>query len=808
MPKKLHHIYADLETTNVKVPAKYSNYIDYYKAKNGKIPVPQIYSWAVGFSDNVFNSKLLNRSIRYYRKRNNRYYYCKKRKHHFYYGINGDSFIDFIEKLDKDYLMYFNNSKGFDSHFIIPLLDKAGYVNVLPYKIEEIVQLDKHQKKLYALRLVKIKNQIKADKKFKLKYEALEPFPKSQEALLKKEIQKRWKLLQPKEYSLLVNNNTQIYEIKIGLGKFKSNTSRTINRALIIRDSILLFPSSIAAMGKTLVKQNSTSKTPKKVIEELNDLYLKKDLSSNYEQYTLFKNFKEYDNTGNERDYLFQDVYILSAFHESMSKVFPKNSWKMTIGSTSYKQWVITFGNDILKRYLDNNLIEIVKLPKGAIRYKFIGKRNLHTTTAMKEALMKKVLPTKWLDDLVDPDSEYTYFDLLKPYMSGGIVKVNEKYRGQLVDNVTAVDINSSYPAQMSKDEFVPIGIPHKGKKKGYDFHFYEVTINKKIVNEDGLPFLWDSNRENREYLRILKPGQTFHFSSIAMKRFKKYYKPKKGDYNAKVILSFKQTPVKNIFGKFVHQWYAIKQEASTNGDEVKKFIAKLFLNSVFGKNATKDIRTSKIWNQQKVEWDSFTERIESKYYLPLGCVITEMGRMNLVDGVDHNYKNFVYCDTDSIFCKDFKEEDYKNMEFHPSKLGAWDKEIIGAKGIARRPKQYFFINDKKHKFAFAGIDTNKPMIKTKEEEGRIIDHLTLEDMIIGKEIPNQLSPYKILGTGIMLTTITKTIKPVWSYDLNVVNSRGKPIQNYPVQTEQIHIEKSDFMDSLHKIRKLKKMGV
>jgi hypothetical protein len=151
------------------------------------------------------------------------------------------------------------------------------------------------------------------------------------------------------------------------------------------------------------------------------------------------------------------------------------------------------------------------------------------------------------------------------------------------------------------------------------------------------------------------------------------------------------------------------------------------------------------------------------------------------------------------------KDECKFDIEFDKDKLGAWDIEAENLMGLARRPKQYYFIKtdpdlnpiikDGKQikKVAFAGINFNRDWLSDEdtfieEEADKIIDMLEARDFIIGKEITNQLQPYRIVGKGIILYESIKSIKPIWSYKkLN----------------EQYRYRESDFIDTLKEIKKL-----
>ena len=49
------------------------------------------------------------------------------------------------------------------------------------------------------------------------------------------------------------------------------------------------------------------------------------------------------------------------------------------------------------------------------------------------------------------------------------------------------------------------------------------------------------------------------------------------------------------LFKDYIEYFYELKENAAKNGDAAQKVIAKLFLNSLYGKFGTKTLRTSSI---------------------------------------------------------------------------------------------------------------------------------------------------------------------------------------------------------------------
>lgn len=758
--RKVKYLYADFETLRVNIPEKYKSPLKYYQ-EDPNPKTSKYYSWAI-----LWDKEYGDIGLRTNTSKESAVGYIGLETENKYEKQN--HFIHTIEQIDVDSIMYFNNLRAFDGHFIIPALDSNGYTYIPPFDLNEIDYLPAHIQRTYRARVKKIRDFIlKHSKTVKENYN-FRKLEDQQDAnrYLMGQIERRWKRLLPKEYSLLTDENGNIYEIKIGLSSLKRSKNNKNNRALIIRDNLYLFPASIKKMGENLVKQHihehgEDSKT------YAENLYLKKELSTGYERTDFYKSWKEFENDGNEKEYLIQDVFILYMFHKKMEKFLPRSKWGMTIGSSAYKEWLITFGNQLVDLHIDKGEIAIKKLKRGAIRY--IYKDQTYTTTNMYKRLVDKYLPTRWLDKKVSKD-ETTHQDLFKWY-NGGLTRVNEDYRGQFVENITAIDKNSHYPSQMVSDNFVPIGYGLKGDVKGYDFKFYTLTPLKDIKNEHGLPFLNNEDSDNIEYLRVLKAGSQYRFTSIKYKRFLKYYKCKRSDYKLVVNYSFQQVPISKLFKKYINHWYEFKVNADS---PLMREIAKLNLNNVYGKFGMKSVRVNSIWDQESQEWIKNENLVDSKYYLPLAIAITELGQVDLVDSIGFNHKNFVYCDTDSLFIKDWDPKDYPHIKLHPSALDHWDVEFKGY-GIVRRPKQYLFKNSKgEEKFAYAGVNLNAYLIPDEEEEfyeetKKQYKNITFQDMIFGKTISNQSRAYKILGKGVLIQDIDKTIPPIWAKEYGVL---------------------------------------
>lgn len=779
MPKIINYLYADFETTPIEIPDGYNNYHEVL-TKNVPHKKSEVVSWVITKKQ---DDKDIQKNIKdvEYGVFNDIEKECIN-----FYGNNIYTFLLFITQLKNDTWIYFNNLKGFDGHFIIPALDNLGFKIVVPYNLENI-ELSDSDKMMYL--------KLKEDRKIMLKSLLLKKeitrkaYENYGNEWLEKYIEKNWNTLVFGEYSLLTNENSQIYEIKIATNNFKVSKSKFQNHIISIRDNLLLFPSSIKKMGINIAKHYINNGMKKEYAEKM---FHKKTL--NYSNIKEYETLEELTNDKEHLEYLFEDAFILMKYHDMMSNYFPRKHWKLTIASTSYSEWIRVFGDKILDSFIDKGIVKEITLERGANGYLYKNKSYLDYK--LKKILINELFPTNWLDS---PYNSYmSNHESIYDSYNGGITTLNEVYRGRYLENLTYLDLNSSYSSSMIKNVYAPYGVGYKGNKKESKYKIYKINIKQDIYNEKGLPFLFDINLGDRQYLKHLYKGCEIVLNTYQYERFLKYYTSDKSKFKIEVLWSFDTINMKYIFEDYINKWYTIKEQASINGDELLKSIAKLFLNSLYGKFGTKSKRKSKIWNQFSCSWEKSTEYIESKFYLPLADAITSLSRMELVDGVGNNYDSFVYSDTDSMIIKDFDIKNFSYLNIDKSLIGAWDIEGV-FNGVFRRPKQYFLkdINYEKNnkiKIAFAGINFDKTYLPDDEEEIvddniKIFSKLTYKKFLCGDNdngtiIKNQTKPERVLGYGIVIDTIEKRIKPIWEY---------KPLK------EQIYITKEDYYNNWKK---------
>lgn len=166
-------------------------------------------------------------------------------------------------------------------------------------------------------------------------------------------------------------------------------------------------------------------------------------------------------------------------------------------------------------------------------------------------------------------------------------------------------------------------------------------------------------------------------------------------------------------FTQYVDDFFALKMEAEAAGDKALRLFAKLLLNSGYGKfgqnpdNFMDYIIVRDPGMEDQLEEEGFALNCEfpdfelwarksdsgdrAFYDVSIAASITSASRAILLDGL-HMADGAVYCDTDSIICRDFRGP------VHDSRLGAWKLEKTGEHLAIAGKKLYALYNDPKAK--------------------------------------------------------------------------------------------------------------
>lgn len=250
----------------------------------------------------------------------------------------------------------------------------------------------------------------------------------------------------------------------------------------------------------------------------------------------------------------------------------------------------------------------------------------------------------------------------------GGITMCNPRIAGKMQYNLCSYDVNSLYPSTMLKYD-MPCGEPKKVDDFGTSKYNYlvKIYVHYAKIKKGYHPFI------PCKMSRLGSYDYDDEFDNIVLclwydefTLFRLYYDV---DYTLQDIWRFRK--YKDVFSKYFDKWKHIKE---TTKNPVEKKIAKLMMNSLYGKFGTNDDKFSK-------EIQSFSNEIisyvnvpnETKYYYrAIASYITSQARCTLIRAIEQNADRFLYCDTDSIYLKGTEIPD---LPIHDTKLGFWGFE-------------------------------------------------------------------------------------------------------------------------------------
>lgn len=670
----------------------------------------------------------------------------KQKTHH---GTNIISFLEYIQSLERDITVFFHNGGGFDFHYLLMLFqlkdDDGNFIFTQHF---------------YPKRALKSIKSCEYKEKIQEKNKGL-----------------RYTFLKANQYTLLANNNRVIISLKLGIESTKEKTftskgisqTKKIVNTITFKDSFLLFGSSIKQIGKMLGMDKIDFKG-----------FL--DITKPYPDVEDFR--KNIHNAQEHITYLHQDVDILFQFIKKMATIFPMNYWKSTLASSAYHHFLrLSFCtyHPITKKPVPGCLwklwekqtgikIKTVELTKkGGNYWKFRLNVKKYISTKMAKIIFNKLFPFKWLNNIYPKDDENDmdryYFEKMTPFYRGGLSYVNPDYQGlHLQDvNLSYVDINSSYPSVMMNCQ-----LPIKGIKSQGNLYLAKIYPLTNLVNKYGLPFLptqeyiGGASGVRTVYPRTIKKGGWFYLPSPEIKRLKKYYQ---GEFKEEVLFTFDSIKGSDLFKDYINHFWKLKSNAT---DGVQKFWAKIMLNAVYGKFGEKSHKESKIFNPNLTDnpWEQEEMVYKANKYLPLAIFITSYARCKLIDGVDYNVKNFIYCDTDSLIVNDAPSF---NLPIS-NKIGEWKYEMVNiSEAIVRTSKQYKLRDTNGNsKGAFAGTQSLQDQEIIQRDSGISISslpNLTFDLLLNGGMVGNQVRKNNKIRWGIALENYEKEVKPSWSFE-------------------------------------------
>lgn len=367
----------------------------------------------------------------------------------------------------------------------------------------------------------------------------------------------------------------------------------------------------------------------------------------------------------------------------------------------------------------------------------------------------------------------------------GGITVCNPKYQGKLLKKPGRTDdVNSMYPTVMRY-----CNLPY-GKGTYYDgAPFGKEPLSKNgnkirklnngtvwiarlrchmVLKENSVPIftpkcmdpanpfrrLWgQGERITTTYERTIEPIEIVltsidyenlcqHYIFIDVTWLECYVYPSRND----------------LFVKHVDKYNAMKVESKKKGLKGQTYVAKLCLNSAYGKLGQRnyiDEITPYVADDGVLQWRDVIDFKQSIYKqgrpMHIAAFITAHARAILCKHIRAvGYDRFCYADTDSVHYLGTEPPD--GIEIDSTKLGAWDNESAWKCAKFVRPKAYYEIfNDGTRNIKLAGCPNT------------LLKDVDIDDFDIGLTLHGKKRPV-VVPRGVMLETTdyTFTDKPAW----------------------------------------------
>lgn len=337
----------------------------------------------------------------------------------------------------------------------------------------------------------------------------------------------------------------------------------------------------------------------------------------------------------------------------------------------------------------------------------------------------------------------------IRPAYKGAFTYVKDTETGKEQKEGLVFDVNSLYPSVMYYEQ-MPYGAPIKfyGKYKEdkcYPYYFQILTCSFEL-KKGMLPTIQLKNNLAfipTEYVKSSK-GEliTMCMTCTDLELFLEHYNVYELEYHT----GYKFKATDKLFKEFIDYWIAIKNESTINGNVGMRTIAKLMLNNLYGKLASRVTGFSKIpyFENGEVKYRLSEEEERTMMYVPIGAAITAYARAKTIRSAQANYDRFIYADTDSLHLKGTEMPD--NIEIDNVKLGAWKHESTFTRAKFIRAKSYIEEIDGKLKVTCAGLPENCHKL------------VTWDNFELGTEYFGKLQQKKVKG-GIVLQETTFKLK-------------------------------------------------
>lgn len=290
----------------------------------------------------------------------------------------------------------------------------------------------------------------------------------------------------------------------------------------------------------------------------------------------------------------------------------------------------------------------------------------------------------------------------------GGYVYLNPLHKDKRGLEGVTFDVNSLYPSVMYAC-LLPYGYPiyFEGvPEPSEEYPLFIVHLKCRFkLKKDHLPTIQLKNNRayvETEYLTTsvvkmegyeIDEPVDLTLTNVDLDLFLDHYDVEDLTY----IKGLKFRGRRDFFKEYIDYWMHIKE---TSTGAIRQ-LAKLMLNSLYGKFATNpraDVKIPVLDEDGIVRYEVLTEKnakrlgceapeLREPVYTAMGCFITAYARKKTIRSAQSVYGRFIYADTDSLHL--IGREIPKNLDIHPTKLGAWKHEGTFTDSMFIRAKTY-----------------------------------------------------------------------------------------------------------------------
>lgn len=357
----------------------------------------------------------------------------------------------------------------------------------------------------------------------------------------------------------------------------------------------------------------------------------------------------------------------------------------------------------------------------------------------------------------------------------GGWTYTNPLFAKRVIGDGIVLDVNSLYPSRMYyMDMPYGEGVYYKGKYKG--IKLYPLYVQRVIVDltlkPKHLPTLQAKHNirfGKTEYIRTTN-GEPLELTLTCIDldlMFEQY-----DVHSIEYVDGYAYKACQGMFSDYIDRWMKEKEEASKENDKPRRNLAKLFMNSLYGKFAKRPkvaVKYPEISDAGVVHLVLGDEEDTGGLYIPVGTFITSYARDYTIRSAQAVYSRFLYADTDSLHLLGTEVPD--GIEVHPTKLGAWKLEDTFCRGIYLGAKCYAeeinvsretldrYIDE--HPEASCQVDYDRLTLLQLTVAGmpaKSKRHVAFDDFREGLVVEDKLVPKHVPG-GIVLKPTTFEIK-------------------------------------------------